>query len=267
LTVVTVESVAVTARALAAHSMVLPIQAQGLSKWYVSRPRFLGQTVRTLALDGVDLELLPGEVLALVGPNGAGKTTLLRVLAAMILPSSGSATVAGHPLSDDQRVKPIVGLASGDDRGFYGRLSVHHNLKFFGSLRGLGGGALDDRVAEAIQTFELRAVVNRPVQKLSTGERQRLSLARATLHSPKVLLLDEPTRGLDPLMTERVEDWLQRWLAACVERAALIASHDLAQVERISRRAAVLRAGRIATMTEATGVSEVLRWLAQGGTR
>jgi ABC-2 type transport system ATP-binding protein len=237
----------------------LAIQARGLSKLYHTRRRFFtGASTVIRALERVDLEVPEGGLLALVGSNGAGKTTLLRLLAATLLPSAGSATIAGCPLTDERGVKTVVGLASGDDRGFYGRLSVRDNLMFFGALRRLSGAYLSNRVQEALCVFDLEPVADdRPVQKLSTGQRQRLSLARATLHDPSVLLLDEPTRGLDPLMTERVEAWLQDWLAASPRRAALLATHDLAQVERLTTRVAILEEGRLATTLHTPGSQQV----------
>jgi ABC-2 type transport system ATP-binding protein len=120
-------------------------------------------------------------------------------------------------------------------------------------------------VCEGLAIFELEDVADRAVQKLSTGQRQRLSLARATLHDPHILLLDEPTRGLDPFMTERVEHWLTQWVAGAAGRAGVLASHDLGQVERICGSVALLSAGRIVdTVRPMAGrqLRETLRQLA-----
>jgi ABC-type multidrug transport system ATPase subunit len=223
--------------------MTSAIRARGLSKLYASRRHLFGGMTYTPAVQQIDLDLDSGQVLGIVGPNGAGKTTLLRLLGATLLPSSGWASVGGSTLTDARSVKSIVGLASGDDRGFYARLSTNDNLAFFGALRGLSGHALARCVSEKIATFELQEVADRAVQKLSTGQRQRLSLARATLHNPRILLLDEPTRGLDPLMTERVERWLVTWLSGQSGRAVILASHDLGQVERVCDSVMFLRSG------------------------
>ena len=201
-----------------------------------------------VALDAVSLTLRYGGVLGLAGHNGSGKTTLLRILFGILLPTSGTASVGGHELDDEQAMKTIIGHASGDDRGFYGRLTGRQNLAFFGALRGVHRLQLEERVAQATTTFQMAEFLDRSVQKYSTGQRQRLSLARATLHDPQILLLDEPTRGLDPPTTEYVETWLEGWVREQPKRAALLVSHDPDQLERLSAHIGILVHGRLALL-------------------
>ncbi len=184
--------------------------------------------------------------MALAGPNGAGKTTLIKILSGILLPTSGTADVAGRSIADDRGVKSVVGLVRGDDRGFYPRLTGWQNLDFFGAIRGLSGAALARAVSRAIGEFELAHVAHRSVQKYSSGERQRLSLARAILHEPQMLFLDEPTKGLDPVMAEGAEAWLVRWVREVPGRCAILVSHDLEQVCRLADRIGILVRGRVA---------------------
>src|SRR5207237_4519789 len=142
-------------------------------------------------------------------------------------------------------MKTIIGQASGDDRGFYGRLTGRQNLAFFGALRGVHRLQLEERVAQATTTFQMAEFLDRSVQKYSTGQRQRLSLARATLHDPQILLLDEPTRGLDPPTTDHVEEWLAEWVRARPDRAVLLVSHDPDQLERLCAHIVILVRGRL----------------------
>jgi heme exporter protein A len=145
------------------------------------------------ALAGVDLEVAEGETAVLTGPNGAGKTTLLRVLATVLRPSAGEVEVAGHPLPGEARAaRPLVGYA-GHDPLVYAGLTARENLELYAALYGVDGGA----VAAALARVGLAARAGDRVSELSRGMLQRLSLARATLHRPRLLLLDEPTAGLD----------------------------------------------------------------------
>jgi len=221
------------------------IHARGLSKTFHARwPAHRAAYV--VALDDVSLDVGWGEILALVGPNGAGKTTLIKILSGILLPTSGTADVAGRSIADDRGVKSVVGLVRGDDRGFYPRLTGRQNLDFFGAIRGLSGAALARAVSSAIAEFELSEVAHRSVQTYSSGGRQRLSLARAILHQPQMLFLDEPTRGLDPMLAESAEAWLVRWVREVPGRCAVLVSHDLEQVSRLADRIGILVRGRIA---------------------
>jgi ABC-type multidrug transport system ATPase subunit len=242
----TASSLAATATSGGAYA----IEARDLVKVYSPRwrPRLTRVAGEVLALDGVSLSVSYGDILGLAGHNGSGKTTLMRILFGILLPTAGTATVGGHSLDDERGLKTIVGQASGDDRGFYGRLSGRQNLEFFGALRGLSGARLVERIETAAATFDMGEFVDRSVQKYSTGQRQRLSLARATLHDPSILLLDEPTRGLDPPTTDHVEAWLSEWVGARPHRAVLLVSHDPQQLERLCARIGILVHGRLALL-------------------
>lgn len=207
------------------------IQARGLTRYFGTRA----------AVVDLHLEVQPGEVVALLGPNGAGKTTTVRMLAALLAPTAGEAWVAGHNVQrEPEKVRPKVGIVS-ENPGFYKRLTVRRNLRFFAELYGIR----DPRaVEETLALVRLSERADEPVATLSKGLRQRLALARALVHNPSVLLLDEPTSGLDPEAAKEVRDLLAELSRA--HRAILLCTHNLAEAERLCHRIAVLKTRLIA---------------------
>ena len=198
------------------------------------------------ALQGVSFEVQQGEAVALLGANGAGKSTILRILATLLLPTRGHAFVSGHDTSQDPRsVRRHLGYHAGSDQGFYPRLTGRENLLFFGQLNHLTRADTLNRIAELAETFHLGDALDQQVRTLSSGTTQRLSLARALLHKPTVLLLDEPTRSLDAIAA--VE--FRRFLSAVVLRDArtslLFASHALSEIELLAHRVAVIVRGKL----------------------
>jgi ABC-2 type transport system ATP-binding protein len=197
------------------------------------------------ALDGVSFDVELGEVVALLGPNGAGKSTLLRILGTTVLPDSGSATVGGHDVvRDGVAARRSLGLMIGDERSHYWRLSGRRNLAFFGALAGMRRREALARAEQLLEEVDLSPAADRPVLGYSSGMRARLSLARAMLVDPPVLLLDEPTRNLDPLAASRFRESTSQ-LARERNAGVLFATHDLHEAVGMSNRILVLSAGRI----------------------
>jgi len=150
------------------------------------------------ALDDISLALPAGAIVGVTGPNGSGKTTLLGILATLVAPSSGRAAVFGHDVTRDARaVRRLVGVAPRSDTTHYARLGAGDNLRLFASLHGLAGVETRRRIDELLERFGLADIADRPLQACSTGLRQRVTLIRALLHEPRVLLLDEPSLSLD----------------------------------------------------------------------
>jgi sodium transport system ATP-binding protein len=199
-----------------------------------------------IALDGVSFEVRAGEALALLGANGAGKSTLLRILATLLVPTRGRASVAGHDTVHHSReVRRSLGYHAGTDHGFYARLTARENLFFFGQLNRLARADAAQRIAQLAEQFHLGEALGRQVRTLSSGTVQRLSLARALLHQPDVLLLDEPTRSLDALAAAEFRRFLKTEILRHGRTSLLFASHTLPEVELLADRVAVIDAGRL----------------------
>jgi ABC-2 type transport system ATP-binding protein len=210
------------------------------------RVRGVSKRFRTVqALDRVSFEVERGEVVALLGPNGAGKTTLIKILGTTVLPDSGSATVAGHDVvADPMGARRSLGVMIGDERSHYWRITARQNLEFFSALFGIPRAEAADRAAFLLDSVGLADAADRRVLGYSSGMRARLSLARALLADPPLLLLDEPTRNLDPLAAS---NFRERAIELAGERGTgiLFATHDLHEAAAISTRILALSAGRI----------------------
>jgi ABC-type multidrug transport system ATPase subunit len=200
----------------------------------------------TKALCNISMRVKQGEAVALLGANGAGKTTLLRILATLLLPSEGKAVVAGHDaVRDPAAVRRQIGYHAGSDLGFYARLSGHENLRFFGRLNHLSDSSLRSRIPDLAGRFELEAALSCQVRTLSSGTIQRLSLLRAILHEPRVLLLDEPTRSLDALAAADFRNFLKLQVVKKQRTSLLFSSHTLSEIEFLADRVAVLNEGQL----------------------
>ena len=196
-----------------------------------------------LAADDVSLEVKPGEVVGLIGPNGAGKTTTLRMLATLLAPTEGQAWVGGYDVvSGSLQVRAALGYLTGDT-GLYGRLTPREVLVYFGTLHGMNPGAIAARTEVLDRALRLSAFIDQRCDTLSTGQKQRASIARALVHDPDVLILDEPTSGLDLLAAREILEFFRQ--AAQAGKAVLISTHIMAEVALICDRAAVIHHGTI----------------------
>lgn len=197
----------------------------------------------TVALSGVSLEVQAGEIYGLIGPNGAGKSTTLRILSGLLTPSAGHAGVAGFDVAVAPReARSRLGFVAGS-AGLYGRLTPRELLGFFGRLHRMPPAAVAARTQELCEALDLGAVLDRRCDRLSTGEKQRVSIARALLSDPPALILDEPTAGLDVLAS----DSLRRHIlsARAVGRAILYTTHYLAEAELLCDRIGLIHRGRL----------------------
>lgn len=221
--------------------MTPAIETQNLKKVYAVDGR------QVEALRGVSLQVSPGLLFGLFGNNGAGKTTLIRLLTTLLDPSSGQAWVNGfdtqrHP----QHVRASIGLCSSEDRSFYARLSARQNLMFYGALQDLPWRQLRRRVDELLDLFDLLRVADSPVQYFSTGMRQKLNVARALLHDPALVFLDEPTKSLDVTAADQLRDLIRHELVGHQGKTVFYTTHELYGMETFCDRVAVIRAGEIA---------------------
>jgi ABC-2 type transport system ATP-binding protein len=225
------------------------LRAEAATKVYEPTPRFLRPLLRTAsnvphrAVDAVDLEVRPGEVVGLVGPNGAGKTTFLKMAATLIEPTTGRVSVDGFDCTrDGLEVRRRIGVVLSEERGLYWRLTPRQNLELFAALAGMSRTDGRRRSGEVLELVGLEDDRTR-VFGYSSGMRGRLNLARALLARPQVLLLDEPTRSLDPVAA--VEATTLFTTLASEGTAVLLSSHRLDEVVRICDRVAVLIEGQV----------------------
>ncbi len=205
---------------------------------------------RHLAVDNVSFEVGERQIMGLLGPNGSGKTTILRVLTGYLRPSAGTVRVAGFDVVREGRAaRARIGYVP-EDAPVYPQMRVNEFLAFMGRLRGLDGKKLGDGIAVARERFGLEAVADTIIGRLSRGYRQRVSLAQAVLHEPDLLVLDEPTNGLDPRQIIEFRGLIRRLAEQCT---VIITSHILGEIERVADQVAILLAGRLLAMKELKG--------------
>jgi ABC-2 type transport system ATP-binding protein len=214
------------------------IEARGLRKVY--RSRLGGRSVE--ALTGIDLRVEPGEVFGLLGPNGAGKTTTVKILLGLTHATAGEASLFGIPVGDPESRRRVGYLPEG--HRFPGYLTARQTLAIFGRMSGVDSASLGKRIPQLLDRVRLTEWADVRVKKFSKGMTQRLGLAAALVHEPDVLLLDEPTDGVDPVGRREIRDLLQE--EAGKGRAILLNSHLLSEVEQVCGRVAVLRKGSVA---------------------
>lgn len=194
------------------------------------------------AVRGISFNLSKGEVLGFLGPNGAGKSTTMRMTTGFLPPSSGTAIVGGYDIiADPIKAKEQIGYLP-ENAPAYESMSVINFLRFCGSIRGFKGSELDDRVNYAIEKCSLQSVRNQTIGTLSKGYSQRSCFAQAILHDPPILILDEPTDGLDPNQKQVVRDMIEEM---ATEKAIIISTHILEEVDAVCTRAIIIAKGKI----------------------
>jgi ABC-2 type transport system ATP-binding protein len=215
------------------------ITTQGLTKIYGAEPNAVH------AITDLNLQIMPGEIFGLFGPNGAGKSTLVRLLTTLLAPTRGTAFVGGYNIvRDELRVRASCGLATSNERSFYGRLSAAQNLSFFASMQNMNRQEIPRRVAFVLDLFGLTAKAGSSAQSLSSGQRQRLNMARALVHDPPILFLDEPTKSMDVQTSDFVKGLIKEELNRRQGKTVVYISHELYEMENFCDRVAILADGR-----------------------
>jgi ABC-2 type transport system ATP-binding protein len=221
--------------------MALAIEAEGIVKTF--RSGWWHRRVKEV-LKGIDLQVEEGEIFGILGPNGAGKTTLLSILSTLLLPEQGSVRILGiDALRDGHRIRERVNISSGN-ANFIWNLSVIENLRFYGMLYGLSGRRREEKIESLVDLFDLKEHLEVPFDRLSTGLKQRLSLAKSLLNDPILLFLDEPTVGLDPGVSMRIRDKIQSTQKAS-GMTILLTTHNMKEAESLCHRIAFLKSGKI----------------------
>jgi ABC-2 type transport system ATP-binding protein len=231
------------------------VEATGLVKDFEKGRRTIWQRLRRepdrretfRAVDGVSLAILEGEVFGILGPNGAGKTTTMRMLSTLLEPTAGTATVLGHDLATEPRaIRRRLGAVLSGERSLYWKLTARENLEYFAALYHVPPAEVAGRIARILEAVHLSDRADDYVEKFSTGMRQRLVLARALLPEPALLLLDEPTVGLDP---QAARDLRDRVLQLRDEgRTVLITTHYMEEADQLCDRIAIVDHGRVVAL-------------------
>jgi len=212
------------------------------------------------ALDGVSITIREGEIFGLLGPNGAGKTTIIKILTTLLLPTSGEAYVGGFNVAKEaNKVRNIINLVSGGETPGYGILTVSENLWFFSQLYGLPSSAAKEKIKRLAADLDFEKYANTRMAKLSTGYKQRMSLARGLLNDPKILFLDEPTLGLDVLTAKRLRTYVIDWAKRERKGTVLLTTHYMAEADEMCNRVAIINNGKILACDSPTVLKENLK--------
>ena len=224
------------------------IQANSLNKTFISKTGiWKTKTKSTLAVEDVSLTIQRGELFGLLGPNGAGKTTTIRMLTTLLLPTHGSASILGLDIvQQTARVRKHIGFAFSGSRGLYFRLTAIQNLKYFAELYAMDPQVTHKRIPELLDLVGLNGRGNDKVETYSSGMTQRLHLARALLHDPEVLFLDEPTVGIDPVGARDLRQTIKNLIS--LGKTILLTTHYMAEAEELCHRIAIIKKGNIVAL-------------------
>jgi ABC-2 type transport system ATP-binding protein len=216
------------------------IDVRGLRRVYKVKP------TNVVALEHVDLDVPPGEFFGLLGPNGAGKTTLIKILTTLLLPSEGTARIFGFDVAkDEKKIRRIMNMVAGGEQSGYGILTVREQLWMFSQFYGLSRSDGWKRVDELIDAVGMGDEREQRVSTLSTGQRQKMNIARGLLNDPWILFLDEPTLGLDVAAARQVRELVVAWKAAVPGRTVLLTTHYMAEADELCERIAIVDHGKI----------------------
>jgi len=209
------------------------------------------------ALDGVSLRVRRGSVFGLLGTNGAGKTTLIKICYNLLLPTSGSVLVLGEdPQHHGRGVRSRMGMVNSEERSFYWRLSGRRNLEFFAALHGMDGGSSARRIEELAELTGIAEYLDVKFSDYSSGMRQKMAVARALLHDPEVLLMDEPTRSLSPDAAYPLQDFILNELVEARGKTVFLATQDMYEAERLCEDVALLHRGRLLYLGTLAGLMQ-----------
>lgn len=236
----------------------LAVDARALCKEFTSRRGFWsGKTKTTQAVKGINFTVSKGELFGILGPNGAGKTTTVKMLSTLLLPTSGSISIFGlDAINQTLEVRKRIGFTFGGARGLYGRLSAIDNLKYFAELYGLDPSVMKKRIPELLDVVGLLDRGEDRVETFSSGMQQRLHLARALLHDPELIFLDEPTVGIDPIGARELRRTIKDLIAR--GKTILLTTHYMAEAEELCDRIAIVKGGRVVALDSPSSLKRQL---------
>jgi ABC-2 type transport system ATP-binding protein len=226
--------------------MNLAIRTENLGRIYKLRGSKKNEPKTLVALEGVDMEVKPGELFGLLGPNGAGKTTLIKILTTLLAPTSGKAWVAGYDAEKESHlVRPRINMVSGGESSGYGLLTVRENLWMFSQFYGMNSKEANLRIRELLEVVGMADRLNTKSSDLSTGLRQKMNIVRGFLTDPEVIFLDEPTLGLDVGAARDVRQFIRRWVDENPDRTLLLTTHYMVEADELCDRVAIINQGRV----------------------
>jgi ABC-2 type transport system ATP-binding protein len=234
------------------HEPTYAIEAHHLGRTFEANRRLFRRGETITAVEDVSLAVEPGIIYGLLGPNGAGKTTTIKMLSTLLVPSTGQALVAGYDVATQEReVRRRLGVVLGGDRGLYGKLTARDNLTYFGHLYGMPRHVIPRRVDEMLDMVDLGQRADHRVEGFSRGMKQRVHLAKALLHNPPVIFLDEPSIGLDPAAAVAIRKVIARLVP---EHTVLLTTHYLHEADELCSRIAIIDNGRILVEDTPAGI-------------
>ncbi|QJW96524.1 ABC transporter ATP-binding protein [Frigoriglobus tundricola] len=216
-------------------------------RWPWSKPRSAADEPQDfVALNGVSLEVRPGELFGLLGPNGAGKTTLIKILTTLLGPTSGTARVDGlDVVADAAAVRPRINMVSGGESSGYGILNVRENLWLFARIYGVPTAVAEARIDKMLGVVGLADKATSRISHLSTGQRQKMNFCRGFITDPKILFLDEPTLGLDVTSARAIRGFVKEWIKEKPDRTLLLTTHYMAEADELCDRLAIIDRGKV----------------------
>ena len=215
-------------------------------RWWWSKKPPTDEPTEFVALDGVSLEVQPGELFGLLGPNGAGKTTLIKILTTLLAPTTGSAHVDGLDVATEAaKIRPLINMVSGGESSGYGILNVRENLWLFARIYGVPTAVAHERIDKMMEVVGLTDKAKSRVSYLSTGQRQKMNFCRGFITDPKILFLDEPTLGLDVTSARAIRVFIREWMKERPERTLLLTTHYMAEADELCDRLAIIDKGKV----------------------
>ncbi len=209
------------------------------------------------AVDSVSFEIREGELFGLLGPNGAGKTTLIKCISTLLIPDMGTAIVGGNDvLKEPISVRKKIGVLTGGERTLYWKLSAMDNLKYFAALYGVPRKQVNQRVDFLLELMGLKDRANENVEKFSSGMKQKLAIARALIHDPPILLIDEPTLGLDPYFARFIRQFVKEELSHKLKKTILLTTHYMDEADELCDRVAFMNRGKIKALDTPTALKK-----------
>ena len=237
------------------------IEVKGLTREYATRSFFGGVAKVTKALDGIDFQVAPGELFGLIGPNGAGKTTTVKIPTTLLTPTSGEARILGLNVTRDlYEIRRRIGIVFGGERGLYNRVSALDNLRYFSDLYGVDPSVAKERIPGLLKAVGLADRAQEKVEKYSRGMKQRLHIAKALVHDPEVLFLDEPTIGLDPAGARDIRNMIREMKKE--GKTILLTTHYMFEAEELCQRVAVISKGKIVALDTPSELKKLVRDIA-----